>query len=147
MKFFHKILFVLLISNLAIFLVFNSDFLKETVHNEKPNEPFEKLVNLKLTHTRLDNLFALMQLKESLYLRVNDRLGLFSIEKVLKNKSLRFLNDIQEFLGVENGKVVSTDKFVRYLNNKSLFYSFEKLGSNNSNGKLEIVTHFSSLKV
>jgi hypothetical protein len=120
---------------------------KETLSNGKPNEPFEKKLNLELTHTRLDNLFALLQLKESLYPRVNDRLGLFSFEKVLKNESLRFLNEIQEFLDVENGKVVSTDKFVRCLSNKSQFYSLEKPRSNHSNDKLEIVTHFSSFTV
>jgi len=142
MKIFHKILLVLLISNVVVYFVFYSELFKETQRNEKPNEPFHKVVNLELSHSRLDHFLNLLQLKESLYLRIDDRLGLFSFKQLLKNESFEFFNETHEFLSVENGKVVTTDKFLSYLSNKSQFYSFEKTHSNYSNGKLEIVTPF-----
>jgi hypothetical protein len=103
------------------------------------NQVLNDLTDSEPNKSRLDNLLYLMQSKEPHYRRLNDRLRLFSFEHVLNNESLKFSNETREFLDVENERIISTAKFMRYLGNKSNFFSFEKPRSTRSNGKLEIV--------
>jgi hypothetical protein len=76
---------------------------------------------------RLNSLFDLMTIKEAYYQDILDRLNLISFKKLANGAGLNdeyYRKEIKEYLDL-NGKVIKVnEKFIKYLNKKSEYFSF-----------------------
>jgi hypothetical protein len=86
----------------------------------------EKFV-IKPDMNRLNNLFDLLTIKEAHHQNILERLNLLSFKKLANGiiSNEYYQNEIKEYLDLNENNVKANNKFIKYLNNISEYYSFK----------------------
>lgn len=117
------------------------DFKKSDVKSEDAKS--DKKYIMDVNAERLNRLFDILIKKEQTYGPILDDLNVVSFSKLVKkenDKALKpFQTEADQFLKVENDKVVATDKFVQMLNQKSESHSFTNPRNNVAKARVEKV--------
>ena len=76
---------------------------------------------------RLNDLFDILSSKEDYYQDVLGKLNLISFKELVNgaNSNQYYQREIDQYLDLNSNTIKANDKFIKYLNNKSEYYSFK----------------------